>query len=141
MYNGAMTYRTLARASLIVSALFATTVHAQEVVRKEAPPEIRTLIGAVVQAVNGSADNFESFAQERFAPELLKQQSAADRQALHRKLSETFGQISVGAVRKEGPDGPMLLQVKGSKTDGVIIMDLDFSSPPKIVAFGPEPGS
>ena len=138
MYNGAMTYRTLARTSLIVSALFATTVYAQELVRKEAPPEIRTLIGAVVQAVNGSPDNFESFAQERFAPELLKQQSVADRQALHRKLSETFGQIAVGAVRKEGPDGPMLLQVKGSKSDGVIEVEVDSSATPRITFFSPQ---
>jgi hypothetical protein len=135
MYNGAMTYRTLARTSHIVSALFATTVYAQEVVRKEAPPEIRTLIGAVVQAVNGSPDNFETFAQERFAPELLKQQSAADRQALHRKLSETFGQIAVNAIRKEGPDGPMLLQVKGSKSEGVIEVEIDSSATPRITFF------
>ena len=138
MYNGAMTYRTLAHISLIIAALFATTVHAQEVVRKEAPPEIRTLISAVVQAVNGSADNFESFAQERFAPELLKQQSAADRQALHRKMSEAFGQISVGAVRKEGPDGPLLLQVKGSKSDGVIEVEVDSSAQPRITFFSPQ---
>ena len=71
----------------------------------------------------------------RFAPELLKQQSAADRQALHRKLSETFGQIAVNAVRKEGPEGPMLLQVKGSKSDGVIEVEVDSSATPRITFF------
>lgn len=116
----------------------AATAHAQEVVRKEAPPEIRQLIGAVVQAVNGTAEGFESFAQERFAPELLKQQSAVDRRTLHQKLSDTFGQIAVGAVRKEGPDGPMLLQVKGSKADGVIEVEVDSSAAPKIIAFSPQ---
>jgi hypothetical protein len=135
MYNGAMTYRTLAPTSLIIAALLSTTLHAQEVVRKEAPPEIRQLIASVVQAVNGSTDTFESFAQERFAPELLKQQSAADRRTLHQKLSDTFGQIAVGAVRKEGPDGPMLLQVKGSKGDGVLEIEIDSSAAPKITYF------
>ena len=133
-----MTNRTVAHTLLLLTFFVGATVHAQEVVRKEAPPEIRTLIGAVVQAVNGSADNFEAFAQERFTPELLKQQSAADRQALHRKLSETFGQISVGAVRKEGPDGPMLLQVKGSKNDGVIEVAVDSSATPRITFFSPQ---
>jgi hypothetical protein len=138
MYNGAMTYRTLVHTSLILAALVATTLHAQEVVRKEAPPEIRQLIASVVQAVNGPADTFESFAQERFTPELLKQQSAADRRALHQKLSDTFGQIAVGAVRKEGPDGALLLQVKGSKGDGVIEMDIDSSATPRITFFSPQ---
>lgn len=133
-----MTYRTLARTTLIIAVLYATTSHAQEVVRKEAPPEIRQLIASVVQAVNGSADTFESFAQERFAPELLKQQSAADRRALHQKLSGTFGQISVGAVRKEGAEGPMLLQVQGSRGDGVIEIEIDSSATPRITFFSPQ---
>ena len=130
-----MTNRTVAPTVLALTFLIAATAHAQEVVRKEAPPEIRQLIGAVVQAVNGTAEGFESFAQERFAPELLKQQSAADRRTLHQKLSDSFGQIAVGAVRKEGPDGPMLLQVKGSKGDGVIEVEVDGSAAPKIIAF------
>ena len=130
-----MTNRTVAPTVLALTFLIAATAHAQEVVRKEAPPEIRQLIGAVVQAVNGTAEGFESFAQERFAPELLKQQSAADRRTLHQKLSDSFGQIAVGAVRKEGPDGPMLLQVKGSKGDGVIEVEVDSSAAPKIIAF------
>lgn len=133
-----MTNRTVAHTVLALTFLMAATAHAQEVVRKEAPPEIRQLIGAVVQAVNGTAEGFESFAQERFAPELLKQQSAADRRTLHQQLSDTFGQIAVGAVRKEGPDGPMLLQVKGSKGDGVIEVEVDSSAAPKIIAFSPQ---
>jgi hypothetical protein len=138
MYNGSMTHRTFVGCSLIAGALFAATLHAQEVVRKEAPPEIRQLIGAVVQAVNGAPENFESFAQERFSPELLKQQSAADRHALHQKVAATFGEISIGGVRREGPDGPMLLQVKGSKADGVIEMEIDTSAPPRITLLSPQ---
>ena len=133
-----MTNRTVAHTVLALTFLLAATANAQEVVRKEAPPEIRQLIGAVVQAVNGSAEGFESFAQERFAPELLKQQTTADRRTLHQKLSDTFGQISVGGVRKEGPDGPMLLQVKGAKADGVIAVEVDSSATPKIIAFSPQ---
>jgi hypothetical protein len=133
-----MTNRTVAHTVLALTFFIAAAAHAQEVVRKEAPPEIRQLIGAVVQAVNGTAEGFESFAQERFAPELLKQQSAADRRTLHQKLSDSYGQITVGAVRKEGPDGPMLLQVKGAKADGVIAVEVDSSATPKIVAFSPQ---
>ena len=122
----------------VLSLLVAAAAQAQEVVRKEAPPEIRQLISAVVQAVNGPADKFEAFAQERFAPELLKQQSPGDREVLHRKMADTFGQVSVNAVRKEGPDGALLLQVKGSKSDGVIAIEIDNGTPPKIVTIAAE---
>jgi D-alanyl-D-alanine carboxypeptidase len=122
-------------ATLVFPLLIAAAAQAQVEVRKEAPPEIRQLIAAVVQAVNGTAENFEAFAQERFAPELLQQHSAADRAALHRKLSGTFGQVAVGGVRREGPDGPLLLQVKGSISNGVISVELDNSTSTKIVAF------
>jgi hypothetical protein len=124
-----MTNRTVVSVALLVTVLVAATLHAQEVVRKEAPPEIRELIAAVVQAVNGSADSFESFAQARFAPELLKQHSRAEREALHRRLSDTFGQIAIGGVRREGPDAPLLLQVKGAKSNGVISVDIDGDTP------------
>ena len=119
--------------TLFLSLIIAATAQAQVEVRKEAPPEIRQLISAVVQAVNGTAENFEAFAQERFAPELLKKQTQADRAALHRKMSDTFGQIAVGAVRREGPDAPLQLQVKGEKSNGVIFIDVDGSA--KILDF------
>ena len=114
----------------------AASTHAQVEVRKEAPPEIRQLISAVVQAVNGTTENFETFAQERFAAELLKKHSPADRAALHRKLSDRFGQVAVGAVRREGPDAPLQLQIKGSKSNGVIVIDVDSSA--KILEFSSE---
>jgi hypothetical protein len=129
-----MTIRILIPA-LAFALLAAAPAHAQEVVRKEAPPEIKQLVGAIVQAVNGSADEFESFAQKHFAPELLKKHSAAERASLHGRLSSTFGQIGINGIRREGPDAPLLMQVKGSKSEGQISVELDLSTPPKIVAF------
>ena len=134
MYNHSMNHRIIPITLFV--CLSAATAQAQVEVRKEAPPEIRQLISAVVQAVNGTAENFETFAQERFAPELLKKQSPADRAALHRKLSDNFGQIAVGAVRREGPDAPLQLQVKGSKSNGVIVIDVDSAA--KILEFSSE---
>ena len=123
----------IATLTLIGSFVLAVTAEAQVEVRKEAPPEIRQLISAVVHAVNGTTENFEPFAQERFAAELLKKHSPADRAALHSKLSDRFGQIGVGAVRREGPDAPLQLQVKGSKSNGVIVIDVDTDA--KILEF------
>jgi CubicO group peptidase (beta-lactamase class C family) len=135
VYNDAMNKR-IVPVTVFALLVLASGAQAQVEVRKEAPPEIRQLITAVVEAVNGAAERFEAFAQARFAPELLKKHSPADRAALHRKLSDTFGQIAVGAVRREGPDAPLQLQLKGSKSNGVIMIDVDSSA--KILEFSPE---
>jgi D-alanyl-D-alanine carboxypeptidase len=108
---------------------------AQEVIRKEPPPQIKELVGSIVQAVNGSSTDFEAFAQKYFAPELLKKHSAADRAALHGKLSATFGKIGINGIKREGPDGPLMMQVKGDKSSGEILVAIDSSDPPKILEF------
>ena len=131
-----MNKRTLLSA-LAAAILVAAPLHAQEVIRKEPPPQIKELVGAIVQAVNGSAADFESFAQKYFAPELLKKHSATDRAALHGKLSSTFGKIGINAIRREGPDAPLLMQVKGDKSSGEISVDIDSDTAeqPKILDF------
>ena len=109
---------------------------AQEIIRKEPPPEIKVLVGDIVQAVNGSAADFESFAQKYFAPELLKKHSAADRAALHAQLSAKFGKIGINGIRREGMDAPLLMMVKGDKTEGELVVEIDESTKPlKILDF------
>jgi hypothetical protein len=93
----------------------ATTAVAQEVVRKEAPPEIRTLFQAFVQGANGDTAAWEAFAQAHFTDTLLKKQTPAQRADVHRQIADRFGAISVGGIRREGPDGPLQVMVKGSK--------------------------
>jgi D-alanyl-D-alanine carboxypeptidase len=136
-----MTNRFYVFTPFLVVLCCVAIAQAQEVVRKEAPPEIKILVGDVVQAVNGSAADFEAFAQKHFAAELLKKQSAADRATLHAHLSSKFGKIGINGIRREGPDAPLLMQVKGDKSTGEIIVEIDESTtPPKIVDFS-SPGS
>jgi CubicO group peptidase (beta-lactamase class C family) len=130
-----MTSRLSGFTPFVVVLACVAFAQAQEVVRKEAPPEIKVLVGDVVKAINGTTADFEQFAQQRFAPELLKKQTAADRAALHQRLSNAFGQIGINGVRREGPDAPLLLMIKGSKSDGEISIEIDGRTPPKIVAF------
>ena len=123
--------------ALAAAMVVAAPLQAQEVIRKEPPPQIKEMVGAIVQAVNGSAADFESFAQKYFAAELLKKQSAADRAALHARLASTFGKIGINAIRREGPDAPLLMQVKGDKSSGEISVDIDSDTAeqPKIFDF------
>ena len=123
--------------SLMSFGFVASTASAQEPVRREAPPEIRTLFQAMVQGANGDAAAWESFAQAHFTDALLKKQTPAQRAELQKQIADRFGTISIGAARREGPDGPLQVMVKGSKADGTIVVDLDLDSP-KIFSIGVE---
>lgn len=136
-----MTTRFPVFTPFIVVLCCAAFAQAQEVVRKEPPPEIKVLVGDIVQAINGGADDFETFAQQRFAPELLQKHTAAERAALHQRLSAAFGKIGINGIRREGPDAPLLMQVKGAKSSGEISVELDAGNPPKIVAFDSDAGA
>lgn len=101
---------------------------AQEVVRKEAPPEIRALFQALVAGANGDAAAWESFAQAHYTAELLKKETPAQRAELHKKIQDKFGSIGINGVRRE-MDGPLQVMVKGAKAEGTIVVDLDFDKP------------
>ena len=94
---------------------------AQEVRRGGPPPEVRAVFDALLEAVNGgSEDAWETFAQARFSPSFLQKQSRAERAQLYRQIVDQFGAIAVEQVRRQGPDAPLQMMVKGSKADGVI---------------------
>lgn len=120
----------LAAAILVIASGF--TISAQEVVRQGPPPEVRALIDAVVQAVNGNAEAWEAFAQARFAPSLLQQQTREQRADQHRRIVDRFGSIALNGVRREGPEAPMLFNIKGAMDAGIIEVATE-GMPPKIV--------
>ena len=103
----------------------ASTASAQEVVRKEAPPEIRALFQAFIAGANGDAAAWESFAQAHYNEALLKKETPAQRAALHQQITARFGTIGIEGIRRE-MDGPLQVMVKGSKAEGSIAVDLDF---------------
>jgi len=122
---------------MVFALCAAATASAQDVVRKEAPPEIRALFQALTQGANGDAAAWESFAQAHYTAELLKKQTPAERADVHKQIADRFGTIGIGGVRRE-MDGPLQVMVKGSKGDGTIRVELDFSSP-KIYSISVEP--
>jgi D-alanyl-D-alanine carboxypeptidase len=120
-------------AAVLVAA--GVTLSAQQVVRQQAPPEIRALVDAVIKAVNsGSADAWEAFAQERYATALLQSQTAAQRAEEYRRITDRFGSVELDGVRREGPDAPLQLMVDGSKAAGAIVVDIDGGAPLRIVS-------
>jgi D-alanyl-D-alanine carboxypeptidase len=124
-----------------VLLLFSAIPSAQQVVRTGPPPEIRALFDAFTQAFNsGSAETWEAFTQARFAPALLQKFNAEQRAAMYRQLVNDFGTIAIAGVRREGPDAPLQMNVKGTTGSGTFTITLDTASTPHIVGFGVEAG-
>ena len=133
-----LTRLTLASLAL---AILTAPLAAQVVRQGGPPPEIKLLVDAVVQAVNGgSVEAWEAFAQARFAPSLLQKQTPAERADRYRQITAAFGTISLGGVRREGPEAPLQLEVTGTSGAGVITLSLDAGSPPRIASLGAKIG-
>jgi CubicO group peptidase (beta-lactamase class C family) len=128
LFRALSTFLAVVLAAAVASAT-------QQVVRTGPLPEIRTLIDACLKALNsGSADDWEAFAKERFSPDLLNKRPAADRKQLFERIRGDLGTLTLDSVRRRGPDAPLELNVKGSNgMTGVIGLELDAASPPRIV--------
>lgn len=113
--------------SLLLSLMMAAGAapHGQQIVQTGPPPEIRALIHGFIQAVNGDDAAWEAYAQARYTPAFLKAQAPQDRAAIHRQIVDRFGAVARGPVRREGPEGPLEISVKGTKAEGVIAVYVD----------------
>jgi D-alanyl-D-alanine carboxypeptidase len=116
-------------------------VHVQERVLTGPPPGERAAIDAVVKALSGDAGGWEAMAAQRFAPELLAGQTAAQRADAFERLRTDFGSIKTGRIMRRGPDAPVEIQITGSSgVDGTITLDLTDEDPPRVRRFGVDIG-
>jgi D-alanyl-D-alanine carboxypeptidase len=97
-------------------------------------PEIRARVDAFVAALtSGTADQFETMAQQHFSPALLARRSAADRRTMFETLRNDFGAITVASVRVV--DGVATLDARGeTKMAGRVELTLEAASPFRITA-------
>lgn len=135
-----MVLRHALRSLLLVFTMVAGQAFAGQV-RTGPPAEIRALFDAFTQAMNsGSADTWEAFVRARFAPALAEKTTPQQRAQMYAMLAKDFGTITIERVNREGPDAPLQLNVKGASGNGVFILGIDNSSPPRITSFGVEAG-
>src|SRR5690349_2667598 len=100
---------------------------AQVVRQRGPPPEIREIIDGIVAAANGDAAAWEAFAQAKFARTYLTSQTPQQRAAMHQQIVDRFGTVARGGVMRDGPDAPLQINVKGTKSSGVIAVAVDDS--------------
>ena len=104
--------RTLLRFVCACAVLAAPVVAgAQE--RTGPPPEIRTLVEAVVGGITGTPDAWEAMAKQHFAPDLLAKTPAAARRKLYDQLHADFRRGKRGPVIRRGPDEPLEIEMLG----------------------------
>ena len=123
------------RVGIIFSSLAFVTIMAaaQEVVRQGPSPGIRELLDGFVQAVNSArVDAWEEFAQAHFAQALLQKETSAARAERYQRLIADVGAIELERVTRQAPGAPLELNVRGSKESGVIVLEVDAGSPPRI---------
>jgi CubicO group peptidase (beta-lactamase class C family) len=132
-------YLAAAVCAVILSA--SALVPAQERVITGPPPGERAAIDAVVKALGGDAAGWEAMAAQRFAPDLLAKQTAADRAAMFGRLRKDFGTIKAGRITRRGPEAPVEIQITGSTgAEGAITLDLTDDDPPRVRRIGVDLG-
>ena len=115
-------------ARAVIAAALAVASAAGTKAQQGPPPEIRTLIEAVIQAANANDEAWEAFAQKSFAPAYLTKQTPVQRSALHQQIVGRFGTVARGPVLREGPDAPLQITIKGSKGSGMLAVSVDDST-------------
>jgi hypothetical protein len=127
---------TAAMACLALAA-GSSSLRAQEAVVGGPPPEIRSLVDAFIAGVNGTPDAWEVMAKARFSPDFLAKRPAEERRKIHQSLRDEFGTVTFEGARREGPDAPLGLRVKGSTgVSGVISIGITAGNPPLITSVG-----
>jgi D-alanyl-D-alanine carboxypeptidase len=130
--SGTRLQRSIPLITIIVVLLTAHMALAQ-VQTGGPPPAVRAIIDGFLQSVNGgNGDAWEAYAQERFAAELLAQQTVAERRQQFERIRADFGAIAINGVERRGPAAPLELLVKGEKASGVIAIALDNGTPPRV---------
>ena len=99
------------------------------------PPEIRQHLQALQKAYNsGSAEEWEQFAQQHFAPDALAARTPEQRKQFFAQLQQNFGkQISISRVERDGPDAPLQLFIEtANKSSAALLLELESARPYRI---------
>lgn len=104
--------------------LMAVPAAAQEVVTGP-PPVLRQNLDAFLKGFNATAAEYEAMAKATFSPAFYKSQTAEQRAAAYKQLRADFGTIAFQRVERDGPDAPLVIEVKGSVASGTFWITLD----------------
>ena len=85
-------------------------------------PAMRERMSGTVRAINGTAEEFESYAKEGFAKSLLDKETAAQRRKWFETVRAEYGTLQPGRAAREDPMR-VRLQFTGTKKNGALILD------------------
>lgn len=97
-------------------------------------PEMIARVKATIAALNGTPEDFESYAQQAYAPSLLGSTTPQQRRELQARIRNEFGDgFDVNGLLRVGPSR-VKIQVEGPKKPGVLLFDHD--APPELKIAG-----
>jgi D-alanyl-D-alanine carboxypeptidase len=95
-------------------------------------PAMRARIDGTVAAFNGTAEEFEAYVQEAYAPALRERATAGERKAFLDRVRADFGKLEMTAVRRVDPTH-VSIAVKGSTgTRGTITIEHETAEPHRL---------
>ncbi|HEX8618327.1 MAG TPA: serine hydrolase domain-containing protein [Thermoanaerobaculia bacterium] len=108
-----------------ITFLFSMQVQAQT-------PAMRERIDGFVRALNGTAEEFDKYAEEAYSAAMLADDTPAKRRELLKRLQSEFGRIEIRGVRREG-EQRVGIDVTGSTgMRGSFVIDHEPAEPHKI---------
>lgn len=74
------------------------------------------------------ASRYEAMARETFTSDYLKRETPDERKKAYLKWHTDFGSMKFGQMERHGAKAPLRISFTGSRTSGVMWLDLDPSS-------------
>lgn len=103
-------------------------------------PAMRERMSGTVRAINGTAEEFESYAKEGFAKSLLDKETAEQRRKWFETVRAEYGTLQPGRAAREDPMR-VRLHFTGTKKNGALIIDHEADPPHKLTALAIEPAA
>jgi CubicO group peptidase (beta-lactamase class C family) len=99
-------------------------------------PAIRARIDSLLAAFNGSAEDYEAYAQSALTPEALGRSDAAKRQRTHAMVRKDFGKLTVRGVDRVS-DTRLEIEIEGATGErGGLTLDIEPTPPHRITGLG-----
>ena len=101
---------------------------------------MRERLSGTVRAINGTPDEFETYAKETFAKSLLDKETAEQRRKWFDTMRAEYGTLQPGRAAREDPMR-VRLHFTGTKKNGALVLDHEADLPHKLTALAIEPAA
>ena len=103
-------------------------------------PAMRERMTGTIRALNGTSEEFETYAKDAFAKALLDKETAEQRRTLFNTIRTEYGTLEPGRAARESPT-LVRLTVTGTRKNGALIIEHETEPPHRITRLAIESDS